>query len=85
MQCSVDAIMYTVSGSGILIVNEGFESELRRHDVGAGDFAFVPAWTEHQVVNKSPVDLVCVVIHGGPRPVGATLDDWGGDETRTGS
>ncbi|EFY91490.1 hypothetical protein MAC_02375 [Metarhizium acridum CQMa 102] len=80
-----DAIMYTVSGTGRLTVNEGFESELRIHDLGAGDFAFIPAWTEHQVVNGSHVvDLVCVVIHGGPRPVGATLDGWGGDETTPG-
>ncbi|KAG8416029.1 hypothetical protein J3459_013836 [Metarhizium acridum] len=80
-----DAIMYTVSGTGRLTVNEGFESELRIHDLGAGDFAFIPAWTEHQVVKGSHVvDLVCVVIHGGPRPVGATLDGWGGDETTPG-
>lgn len=73
--------MYTVSGTGTLIVNEGFESELRKHDMTAGDFAFVPAWTEHQVANKNDVDLVFIVIHGGSRPVGATLDDWGGNET----
>lgn len=84
MHTPADAIMYTVSGTGCLTVNEGFESELRKHDLGAGDFAFIPAWTEHQVVNGSHVDLVCVVIHGGPRPVGATLDDWGGDETTPG-
>ncbi|OAA52108.1 Cupin, RmlC-type [Metarhizium rileyi] len=79
-----DAIMYTVAGTGSLTVNEGFESELRKHDLGAGDFAFIPAWTEHQVVNTSEEDFVCVVIHGGPRPVGATLDGWGGDETTMG-
>ncbi|KAG6042101.1 hypothetical protein E4U41_005649 [Claviceps citrina] len=81
---STDAILYVVSGSGTLTVNEGFEAELRKHDIGAGDFAFVPAWTEHQVSNPQAVDLVCVVIHGGPRPVGATLSDWGGDEVTSG-
>jgi oxalate decarboxylase/phosphoglucose isomerase-like protein (cupin superfamily) len=61
---TVDVIMYTVCGSGTLIVNEGFESKFRKHDIGAGDFAFVPAWTEHQVVNKSSQDLVCAAGHG---------------------
>ncbi|QUC19009.1 uncharacterized protein UV8b_03250 [Ustilaginoidea virens] len=75
-----DAIMYTVSGTGTLIVNEGFDAELRSHDISPGDFAYVPAWTEHQMVNSQDVELVCVVVHGGPRPVGAILADWGGDE-----
>ncbi|KAG5985462.1 hypothetical protein E4U55_000024 [Claviceps digitariae] len=81
---STDAIIYTVSGSGILTVNEGFETELRKHDIGGGDFAFVPAWTEHQFSNSQDIDLVCVVIHGGSRPVGATFLDWGGDEDTSG-
>ncbi|GAO17898.1 hypothetical protein UVI_02030050 [Ustilaginoidea virens] len=77
---TTDAIMYTVSGTGTLIVNEGFDAELRSHDISPGDFAYVPAWTEHQMVNSQDVELVCVVVHGGPRPVGAILADWGGDE-----
>ncbi|KAG5929778.1 hypothetical protein E4U42_004591 [Claviceps africana] len=75
-----DAIIYTVSGSGVLTVNQGFGQELREHDISAGDFAFVPAWTEHRFSNSQHVDLVCVVIHGGSRPAGATFVDWGGDE-----
>ncbi|KAM3497869.1 hypothetical protein MY10362_008794 [Beauveria mimosiformis] len=75
-----DAIIYAVSGTGVLLVNESFEEELRRHPIGAGDFAFVPAWTEHQIHNDTDDDLVMVVIQSGSRPVGAILTDWGGDE-----
>ncbi|OAQ77708.1 cupin domain-containing protein [Purpureocillium lilacinum] len=98
-----DAIIYAVSGTGVLVVNEGgFGSgdtgedikdgdsadeegadgnHLRRHALRPGDFAFVPAWTEHQVRNEEgDEDVVWVVIQGGSRPVGATLTGWGGDE-----
>ncbi|KAM3545061.1 hypothetical protein ARSEF1564_001982 [Beauveria bassiana] len=75
-----DAIIYAVSGTGVLLVNESFEEEIRRHPLGAGDFAFVPAWTEHQIHNDTDDDLVMVVIQSGSRPVGAILSDWGGDE-----
>lgn len=62
-------------------MNEGFEEdEPRRHALTAGDFAFVPAWTEHQIQNETDADLVLVVIQSGSRPVGAILTDWGGDE-----
>ncbi|KAJ3475674.1 hypothetical protein NLG97_g9377 [Lecanicillium saksenae] len=76
----LDAIIYTVSGTGVLLVSERFEEELRRHPLTAGDFAFVPAWTEHQIENDTDSDLVMVVIQSGSRPVGAILTDWGGDE-----
>ncbi|EJP70924.1 cupin domain-containing protein [Beauveria bassiana ARSEF 2860] len=76
----LDAIIYAVSGTGVLLVNESFEEEIRRHPLGAGDFAFVPAWTEHQIHNDTDDDLVMVVIQSGSRPVGAILSDWGGDE-----
>ena len=61
-------------------MNDSFEEELRRHLLSAGDFAFVPAWTEHQIRNETDTDLVMVVIQSGSRPVGAILTDWGGDE-----
>lgn len=76
----LDAIIYAVSGTGVLLVNEGFEEEPRHHTLTAGDFAFVPAWTEHQMLNNTDAELVMVVIQSGSRPVGAILTDWGGDE-----
>ncbi len=54
-----------------------------RHELGQGDFAFVPAWTEHQVLNESDdTDLIWVVTRSGPVPVEVDLVDWGGDEAR---
>jgi quercetin dioxygenase-like cupin family protein len=75
-----DAIVYVASGTGLLVVNEGFNSELRRHELSCGDFAVIPAWTEHQIRNDTDTDVVCVITQSGSHPVGATLVDWGGDE-----
>lgn len=77
---SIDAIIYAVSGTGVLIVKEGFDDTLKRHTIKPGGFAFIPAWTEHRIENESDVDVVWVVTKSGPRPVGAVLQDWGGDE-----
>ncbi|RFU79289.1 cupin, -type [Trichoderma arundinaceum] len=79
----VDAIIYAVSGTGTLVVKEGFGGELRHHELQPGDFAFVPAWTEHQARNDTDQDLVWVITQSGPRPVGAILTDWGGQEVKT--
>ncbi|KAL7906083.1 RmlC-like cupin domain-containing protein [Trichoderma velutinum] len=79
----VDAIINVVSGTGTLVVKEGFGGELRHHELQPGDFAFVPAWTEHQARNDSDQDLVWVITQSGPRPVGAILNDWGGQEIKT--
>ncbi|KEY65680.1 hypothetical protein S7711_07513 [Stachybotrys chartarum IBT 7711] len=73
-----DAIIYAVSGTGILVVKEGFEGELHRHELTPGDFAFVPAWTEHQFCNETDSDTVYLIIQGGPRPAAVNLTDWGG-------
>jgi uncharacterized RmlC-like cupin family protein len=52
-----------------------------RHPLSQGDFAFIPAWTEHQAVNESDhVDLVWVVVRSGPHPVEVSLTDWGGSQ-----
>ncbi|KAK1245910.1 hypothetical protein MKX07_004979 [Trichoderma sp. CBMAI-0711] len=79
----VDAIINAVSGTGTLVVKEGFKGELRHHELKPGDFAFVPAWTEHQVWNDTDQELVWVITQSGPRPVGAILTDWGGQEAKT--
>jgi mannose-6-phosphate isomerase-like protein (cupin superfamily) len=80
----LDAIVYVASGTGTLIVNEGFNSDLRRHELSSGDFAVIPAWTEHQIRNDTGADVVCIVVQSGSSPEGATLTDWGGDEAAEG-
>ncbi|KAH6982740.1 RmlC-like cupin domain-containing protein [Ilyonectria destructans] len=74
-----DAIVYAVSGHGTLIVNQGLDMDLKNYDLSPGDFAFIPAWTEHQVKNDTDEDIVWLIIQSGPHPIGADLADWGGD------
>lgn len=61
---------------------KGDEEEPERHELGPGDFAFVPAWTEHQAVNESDTDFHLVVIRSGGSPVEVHLTDWGGPQVR---
>lgn len=79
---SSEAIIYTTSGTGILLINEGLDQDLKRHELSQGDFAVIPSWTEHQFKNDSEEDVVFVVFQGGSSPVGAYLKDWGGDEVK---
>lgn len=53
-------------------------SELKNHDISPGDFAFVPAWTEHQINNETDQDVVWLSIQSGSHPIGADLTDWSG-------
>lgn len=56
------------------------EEQPRRRELSPGDFAFVPAWTEHQVVNEGDVgDVVWVVTRNGGGPVQVDLVGWGGE------
>jgi mannose-6-phosphate isomerase-like protein (cupin superfamily) len=72
-----------VSGTAQLIVNEDNKDETVKHQLGPGDFAFVPAWTEHCAENLSDLEARWVIFQGGASPVGAELQDWGGDEVTT--
>ncbi|KAH7210679.1 uncharacterized protein BKA55DRAFT_529406 [Fusarium redolens] len=76
---SSDTIIYAVSGNGVLIVNEAVNSELKHHDLAPGDFAFVPAWIEHQVKNDTDEDVQWLMIQSGSTPIRADLTEWGGD------
>ncbi|KAK3347548.1 RmlC-like cupin domain-containing protein [Neurospora tetraspora] len=76
-----DAIIYVASGSGVLLTapkDEVEGSEPERHELGQGDFAAVPAWTEHQVLNESAEqDAHWVIIRSGGHPVEVHLKGWG--------
>lgn len=56
--------------------------EPERHVIEKGDFAFIPAWTEHQVLNESDEDLHWVITRSGSQPVEVNIIDWGGDEAK---
>ncbi|ERT00533.1 uncharacterized protein SPSK_09692 [Sporothrix schenckii 1099-18] len=63
--------------------------------ISAGDFAFIPAWTEHQVRNEAPAtskggtddgpatpsaDVVWVVVRNAGEPTVVPLKGWGGEQ-----
>jgi uncharacterized RmlC-like cupin family protein len=78
-----DAIIYVASGKGVLLSSPNDEDEdekPERYDLEQGDFACVPAWTEHQALNESEEDLLWVIIRSGSQPVEVNLTDWGGPE-----
>lgn len=55
------------------------EERPRRLELGPGDFAFIPAWTERQVLNEHNAgDVSWLVIRFGSDPVQVDLDGWGG-------
>lgn len=59
------------------------DSDPKNHELSPGDFAFVPAWTEHQIKNETDEDVVFLVIQSGPTPIRADLTDWGGDMVKS--
>jgi uncharacterized RmlC-like cupin family protein len=72
------------SGNGVLLTSPDDDGlEPKRHELSKGDFAFIPAWTEHQALNSSEEeDLVWVVTRAGSSPVEVTLTDWSGAEVK---
>ncbi|KAL2132676.1 hypothetical protein VTI74DRAFT_3515 [Chaetomium olivicolor] len=79
-----EAMVYAVSGNGVLFSQpKGDKDVPERHEFGAGDFAFIPAWTEHQLVNESESDFHLVLFRSGGEPVEVNLADWGGREVKT--
>ncbi|CAN8101282.1 unnamed protein product [Discula destructiva] len=55
------------------------EEEPRRLELQGGDFALIPAWSEHQVVNEAvDKDVSWVVFRYGAEPIQVDLDGWGG-------
>ncbi|KAK3939997.1 RmlC-like cupin domain-containing protein [Diplogelasinospora grovesii] len=82
-----DAIVYAVSGKGALLSSPKDEGEDPvRFEIDQGDFAFIPAWTEHQAVNESEEeDMRWVVIRSGSHPVEVSLTDWAGPQAKADS
>ncbi|CAK7212231.1 hypothetical protein SCUCBS95973_001392 [Sporothrix curviconia] len=65
--------------------------EPARRTISAGDFVFIPAWTEHQVrnegvaaevdgVSKPADDVVWVVVRNAGEPTVVPLQGWGGEQ-----
>jgi uncharacterized RmlC-like cupin family protein len=54
--------------------------KLQKQPLSPGDFALIPAWTEHQEVNESDEDVVWIITRSGRAPVVVNLRGWGGME-----
>ncbi|KAL8365364.1 hypothetical protein RB595_004253 [Gaeumannomyces hyphopodioides] len=81
--CASDSIIYAASGRGILATSPAEDDgPPRRNELEPGDFVFVPAWTEHQLINDTDEQVTWVVIQGGPSPIVVDLEEWGGDEVK---
>ncbi|KAL2255476.1 hypothetical protein VTK26DRAFT_3270 [Humicola hyalothermophila] len=77
-----ETIIYVASGEGVLLSQPKGDDDPERHPLEQGDFAFVPSWTEHQLVNDSDVDFHLVIIRSGGKPIEVALKDWGGNEVK---
>ena len=72
-----------MSGKGVLAtLPEDDDGDPTLHELSPGDFAFVPAWTEHRAVNETDEEVVWVVIRSGPQPTVVNLTEWGGPEVK---
>ena len=69
-----DTIVYALSGHGSILSNDG----KTRQDLSPGDFALIPAWTEHQEVNETDGEVTWIINRSGKEPVVVNLDGWGG-------
>ncbi|KAK4132728.1 hypothetical protein BT67DRAFT_443634 [Trichocladium antarcticum] len=69
--CATETIVYAVSGHGALLSHPSDEDgEPARHELGPGDFALIPAWTEHRAVNEArAADFHLVLVRSGGEPV----------------
>lgn len=78
-----ETIIYAASGRGVLVTNTGGgEDNLKRHELAAGDFAFIPPWTEHQEINATDEDVVWILVRSGPEPIVVYLTGWDGDQAK---
>ncbi|KAI9743567.1 MAG: hypothetical protein M1818_002882 [Claussenomyces sp. TS43310] len=94
--CASDTIIYALRGHGCILTNSSLTkraeptstpnpeaSGLQRIPLAPGDFALIPAWTEHQEVNEGDDDVEWIITRSGSRPVAVNLEDWGGARRET--
>jgi len=68
-----DTIVYAASGHGAIISDNG----TKRQELSPGDFALIPAWTEHQEVNGGEEEVTWIITRSGSEPVVVNLKGWG--------
>lgn len=67
-----DTIIYAVRGHGS-VISEGGKT---RQELAPGDFAFIPAFTEHKEVNDSDETCFFVICRSGRAPITENLPGW---------
>lgn len=67
-----DTIIYSLRGHGSLV----FDGGSKRQDLAPGDFALIPAQTEHQEVNESDEQVTWIIIRSGKSPVTVNIEGW---------
>jgi gentisate 1,2-dioxygenase len=73
-----DTIVYASRGHGSVISQNG----KKRQELAPGDFALIPAWTEHQEVNDGDEEVTWIITRSGGTPVVVNLEGWGLGEKR---
>jgi len=71
-----DTIVYAAKGHGALVSGSNGN---KRQELAPGDFALIPAYSEHQEVNDSDEDVVWIITWGGRNPVVENLEAWSKD------
>ena len=56
------------------MVSEGGK---KRQNLSPGDFAFIPAYAEHQEVNDGDEEVVLIITRSGRSPITQNLETWG--------
>lgn len=70
---SLDTIVYAASGHGTVVSDGGNV----RQDLAPGEFALIPAFTEHQEANDGDEDVTWIIVRSGRDPVVENLKGWG--------
>ncbi|KAG0645454.1 hypothetical protein D0Z07_8622 [Hyphodiscus hymeniophilus] len=73
-----DTVVFASSGHGTIISENGS----KRQDLSPGDFALIPAWTEHQEVNDGDEEVTWIISRSGGTPVVVNLEGWGRGEKK---
>ncbi|EON62646.1 hypothetical protein W97_01870 [Coniosporium apollinis CBS 100218] len=68
-----DTLIYAARGHGTIVSDSG----AKRQDLSPGDFALIPAWTEHQEVNDGDEEVFWIICRGGREPIVENLEGWG--------
>lgn len=68
----VDTIIYAARGHGS-VISEGGRT---KQDLAPGDFAFIPAFTEHKEVNDGDEECFFVIVRSGRSPITENLSGW---------